>query len=155
MPIKHETKLKIQARYAEEVRLRTAARIAEVNVACTHRRPITCSEKNITPLTSTKKDIKTAKSKLKKEQTTDRGRKILEETKRKMRLAQEARTRKRLEELDYAAYAALGDDQSMQIWVLQNEVVAEAKEPWSDNGTPQLNVSSTYGTTEEHNHDAS
>ena len=72
-----------------------------------------------------------------------------------MRLAQEARTRKRLEELDYAAYAALGDDQSMQIWVLQNEVVAEAKEPWSDNGTPQLNVSSTYGTTEEHNHDAS
>ena len=51
MPKEQATKKEIQARYAEEVRLRTAARIAELNVANTRTRPIICSEKNATPIT--------------------------------------------------------------------------------------------------------
>ena len=145
--------MEIQARYAEEVRLRTAARIAELNVAYTHTRSIICSEKNVTPIRRNN-DSKTAKSKLKKDQTTDRGRKILEYTKRKMRLAQEARTR--LEELDYAACEALGNELLKQFWDLEHELVAQAEEPWSDDeeGTPQLNVPNPNVTPEEHNHNA-
>jgi Tfp pilus assembly protein PilP len=36
MPKEQETKLQIQARYAKEVRLRTAERIVELNVAYTY-----------------------------------------------------------------------------------------------------------------------
>jgi hypothetical protein len=78
----------------------------------------------------------------------------LEDTKRKIRLAQEARTRTRLEELDYAACETLGNELLKQFWELENELVAQAEEPWSDDedGTPQLNVPHINVTTEEHNH---
>ena len=156
MPKEQATKKEIQARCAEEVRLRTAARIAELYVAKTRTRPIICSKKHATPFT-TNHDSKTTNGKLKKDPTTDRGRKILEDTKRKMRLAQEARTRTRLEELDYAACEALGNELLKQFWEIENELVAQAEKPWSDDedSPPQLNVPHTNVTREEHNHNAS
>ncbi len=52
MPKEQETKLQIQARYAKEVRLRTAERIVELNVAYTNTRPTLCSGKNVSPKAS-------------------------------------------------------------------------------------------------------
>jgi hypothetical protein len=149
MPKEQATKKEIQARYAEEVRLRTAARIAELNVANTR--------KDSRPQFTKNHDSKTTNGKLKMDPTPDRGRKILEDTKRKMRLAQEARTRTRLEEIDYAACEALGNELLKQFWELENELVAQAEEPWSDDedSPPQLNVPHTNVTREEHNHNAS
>jgi hypothetical protein len=71
-----------------------------------------------------------------------------------MRVKLEARTRTRIEELEYAACEALGNELSKQYWDLEHKLVAQAEEPWSDdeNGTPLLNFTNTnLAKTEEHN----
>jgi hypothetical protein len=156
MPKEQQTKMDIQAQYAEEVRWRTATRIAELNVAYTHKRQTLCSEKNVSPIRR-QHEKKNAQSKRKKDLLTVRGQKLLEDTKRKMRAAQKARTRTRLDKLDFAACEALGNELLHRLWDLEHELLAQAEEPWSDDEdvTPQLNFRNTNVRTVEHNDNAS
>jgi hypothetical protein len=154
MPKEPETKLQIQARFAEDVQLRTAERLAQINDAYTHKR--TSAKTNVKPITKLTAK-KNAKQKLKNGATTDRGRILLENTKTKMRAAQDARTRRRIEELDYEACEALGKELLKDYWDLHHELVAQAEEPWSDDedAIVHVNFKNTNVRTEENSHCAS